>query len=317
MRCDMLKIQDGVAIVEKLYYNHSLHFLTNRTFLRTIPPDNFQARAMADIIKSYGWSYIATVATDEPYGRRGIEGFHEEARKYNICISTQRLFHFNISSEDTKQQIKDIVSELKADTKTTVIVLFCERPRAVAVLKEAQKQGMTGKTWIATEDWGFSDQIYDFDISTVGGVLGVVTHTTRLPLFEDYLATLNTTATRNPWLFEFFRMKSCEVGDRNCTIDQSLNATVLHRNKATYVMDAVYTVVLALREYMKVDAVEVLKNIDLEKLRKYMLDVNTTGTSNRLLNYDQSGNPAGITWALSVMTKDCLLLIQCYYKRKP
>ena len=251
---------------------------------------------MVDIVKHFGWSYVATVATDEAYGRRGIEGFHEEARKSNICISTQRLFHFNISDENTKRDIADIVRELKADTKTNVIVLFCERPRAVAILTEAQKQGMTGKTWIATEDWGFSERIYDFDISTVGGVLGVVTHISRLQLFEDHLASLNPNTTKNPWLLEYFRQESCEVGEKDCKIDPSLDASIMHRNKATYVMDAVYTVVLGLRKYMKCgkqDAADCLRGIDLEKLREYMLQVNRTGSSNRLISYDKVGNPAG------------------------
>ena len=73
-----------------------------------------------------------------------------EARKRNICISTQRLFHFNTSSDDSKRDIKYIVSELKANTNTDVIVLFCDWPQAVAVLTEAQNQGMMGKTWIAS-----------------------------------------------------------------------------------------------------------------------------------------------------------------------
>ena len=270
--------------------------------MRTIPPDNFQARAMVDIVKNFGWSYVATVATDEAYGRRGIEGFHEEARKSNICISTQRLFHFNISAEETKRDIRDIVRELKADTKTTVIVLFCERPRAVAILTEAQKQGMTGKTWIATEDWGFSERIYDFNIETVGGVLGVVTHVTRLDLFEEHLASLNPNTTKNPWLIEYFRQKSCNIGEKDCKINPSLNATILHRNKALYVMDAVYTVVLGLLEYMKCghqDVADCLKNINLEKLRQYMLKVNATGSGSRLVNYDENGNPAGMISTLS------------------
>lgn len=252
---------------------------------------------MADIVKSYGWTYVATVATDEDYGRRGVEGFHEEARKSNICISTQRLFHFNLSSEATKKQIKNIVSELKADTKTNVIVLFCEQPRAYAVLKEAEAQGMTGKTWIATEDWGFSERISDFDISVVGGVLGVVTHATPLPIFEKHLANLNlSTSAHNPWLLEYFREKSCEVGVKDCKINPTLNASILHRNKASYVMDAVYTVVVGLLEYMKCgaqDSADCLKNIDLERLREYMLQTNVTGTSLRLLNYDKRGNPTG------------------------
>lgn len=298
-------------IYHQLSLTTILYFRNHRTFLRTIPPDNFQARAMVDIVKKFGWSYVATVATDEDYGRRGVEGFHEEARKSNICISTQRLFHFNISDDDTKRDIKDIVSKLKADTKTNVIVLFCERPRAAAVLTEAQKQGMTGKTWIATEDWGFSQRIYDFDMSTVGGVLGVVTHATRLDLFEKHLAGLNSSTTQNPWLLEYFREKSCMVGDKNCKIDPSLNATILHRNKASYVMDAVYTVVLGLLEYMKCgepDAADCLRDIDLEKLREYMLNVNDSGSSGRLINYDKLGNPGGIIRIFCVNTESKLTL---------
>jgi hypothetical protein len=87
------------------------------------------------------------------------------------------------------------------------------------------------------------------------------------------------------------------VGDKDCKIDPSLNATILHRNKASYVMDAVYTVVLGLLDYMeygKADSADCLRDIDLEKLREYMLNVNTTGSSGRLINYDEQGNPGGI-----------------------
>lgn len=256
---------------------------------------------MVDIVKTFGWSYVATVATDEAYGRRGIEGFHEEARKANICISTQRLFHFNISSAETKREIRDIVRELKADTKTNVIVLFCERPRAVAILTEAQARGMTGKTWIATEDWGFSERIYDFHLSTVGGVLGVVTHATPLPIFENYLASLTpNNSSHNPWLMEYYRQQSCKTGEKDCEIDPSLNAAMMHRNKASYVMDAVYTVTLSLHRHFVwcskqgLDKEHCLKTVDLKKLREYMLKVNTVGASLRNLSYDWSGNPAGM-----------------------
>ena len=251
---------------------------------------------MVDIVKYYGWSYVATVATDEDYGRLGVEGFHEEAKKQGICISTQRLFNFNIRSEDTMREIEDIVRELKADTKTNVIVLFCEYPRAVAVLEEAQKQGMKGKTWIATEAWGFSSSVYDLDMSVVGGVLGVVTHAATLPIFETYLSDQNLSTTNNPWLLEYFRTKSCKIGETDCKIDPKLNAGTLTRSKSTYVMDAIYTVVLALRKYMecgKTDQADCLKNIDLERLREYMMNVSANGTSGRNISYDTLGNPAG------------------------
>ncbi|XP_046839063.1 extracellular calcium-sensing receptor-like [Xenia sp. Carnegie-2017] len=155
----------GVSSLPQISYSSTSVSLSNkeayRTFMRTIPPDNYQARAMVDILKHFNWSYVATVATDEDYGRG------------------------EWSSEDTKQEIRSIVRDLKKIERTNVIVLFCERPRAVAVLKEAQKQGLTGKTWIATEAWGFSDSVYDFDLSTVGGMVNRTGSSSRLLSYNE------------------------------------------------------------------------------------------------------------------------------------
>ncbi|XP_046839062.1 extracellular calcium-sensing receptor-like [Xenia sp. Carnegie-2017] len=291
----------GVSSLPQISYSSTSVSLSNkeayRTFMRTIPPDNYQARAMVDIVKHFNWSYVATVATDEDYGRGGVEVFNQLARRYNICISLERLFHFNISSEDTKQEIRSIVRDLKKNERTNVIVLFCERPRAVAVLKEAQKQGLTGKTWIATEDWGFSDSVYDFDLSTVGGMVGIVTHTPTVPIFEQHLRKFNLTM-ENPWILEYVREHDFNVTALNLT-----------RSKTSYIMDAAYTVALGLLEYMNCTKTKpktyencnssYIKNIDLERLRMYMLQVNITGSSSRLLSYNEDGNPEVIYYNIS------------------
>ncbi|EDO29213.1 predicted protein, partial [Nematostella vectensis] len=52
-------------------------------FLRTIPPDYIQAEVMADLVAYYGWSYVSVVATDEDYGRLGIEAFKQEVKSRN------------------------------------------------------------------------------------------------------------------------------------------------------------------------------------------------------------------------------------------
>ncbi|CAB4023161.1 metabotropic glutamate receptor 1 isoform X3, partial [Paramuricea clavata] len=243
----------GASSLPQISYSSTSVSLSNktkyRTFLRTIPPDNFQARAMADIVKNYGWSYVATVASDEVYGHLGVQGFHEEARNRNICIQTQLLFHFNTISDDSKRDIKYIVS----------------------------------------------------------GVLGVVAHDARLELFEKHLDNLNPNTTNNPWLIEYFRAKSCTVGNKDGKIDPSLNATTMQKNQASYAIDAVYTVVLGLLEYMKcgkTDGADCLKDIDLEKLREFMLKVNTTGIGERLINYDKHGNPGVIHYHISNLQPD-------------
>ena len=38
-------------------------------FARTVPPDNFQARAMVDILQYFNWTFISTVNSEGDYGK--------------------------------------------------------------------------------------------------------------------------------------------------------------------------------------------------------------------------------------------------------
>lgn len=57
-------------------------------FARTVPPDFYQAKAMAEILRYFNWTYVSTVASEGDYGETGIEAFEQEARMRNICIAT-------------------------------------------------------------------------------------------------------------------------------------------------------------------------------------------------------------------------------------
>lgn len=39
-------------------------------FSRVVPPDNFQAQAMADLVKSLNWHYASTLAVEGDYGEK-------------------------------------------------------------------------------------------------------------------------------------------------------------------------------------------------------------------------------------------------------
>ncbi|KAE8745292.1 hypothetical protein FOCC_FOCC007977 [Frankliniella occidentalis] len=39
-------------------------------FSRVVPPDNFQAQAMVDVVSSMGWKYVSTVGVEGEYGER-------------------------------------------------------------------------------------------------------------------------------------------------------------------------------------------------------------------------------------------------------
>ncbi|ELK25068.1 Metabotropic glutamate receptor 2 [Myotis davidii] len=61
-------------------------------FARTVPPDFFQAKAMAEILRFFNWTYVSTVASEGDYGETGIEAFELEARARNICVATSEKF---------------------------------------------------------------------------------------------------------------------------------------------------------------------------------------------------------------------------------
>ena len=39
-------------------------------FSRVVPPDNFQAQAMVEIVKAMGWKYVSTLAVEGGYGEK-------------------------------------------------------------------------------------------------------------------------------------------------------------------------------------------------------------------------------------------------------
>lgn len=39
-------------------------------FSRVVPPDNFQAQAMVELLKTLGWGYVSTVAVEGDYGEK-------------------------------------------------------------------------------------------------------------------------------------------------------------------------------------------------------------------------------------------------------
>jgi hypothetical protein len=249
---------------------------------------------MADLVSYYKWSYVSTIATDEDYGRLGIEAFKKEVKTRNVCISIDELFHPDNNQQNTKDKIKQIIYKLKHDKKANVVVLFCEGPNALAVLEEAERQGLRDKIWIGTEAWGDKPTVLPFKGSTVGGMLGVLPWKGDIDEFERHMRNLTPANTEhNPWFEAYWQGEfGCKVNEtqremniKNTTCDNktgnvSCNKTLLSKiihdkqiwscpgfpgdglptaaelqlNKAPNVMDSVYAIAWALHKMMNCTA---------------------------------------------------------------
>lgn len=277
----------GVESIPQISYSSTSPSLSDKkhfpSFLRTIPPDYIQAQVMADLVSYYKWTYVSTIATDEDYGRLGIEAFKKEIKTRNACISVDELFHPDNNLQTTKDKIKHIIQKLKEDKKASVVVLFCEGPNALAVLEEAEKQGLRDKIWIGTEAWGDKPTLLPFKSSTVGGMLGVVPWKGDIEEFEKHMEQLTPLDSgHNPWFDDYWKgefgcihngsdtpnVTHCnnETDHKNCTRNVTSlpvnttrwkcpgnklpTAAGIQLNKAPNVMDSVYAIAWALHKML-------------------------------------------------------------------
>ncbi|CAH3124260.1 unnamed protein product, partial [Porites lobata] len=272
----------GVDDTPQISYSSTSVLLSDKTvypsFFRTIPSDTYQAQALADLLKHFGWTYVSIVASDNAYGRAGVDSLRTELKKREICIALEEIFNPSLS----QQELRHIIELLKNEQKAKVIILWCERPNAVGFLNEASRQKLGGKTWIGTETWGDAYQLKTLDENVVGGMLGVLPLLKRHEDYEEHLSRLQPNNTDyNPWMWEYWTDKfDCFTHDADhsnaipvsnlqgleemyyvyttkrpnvtllCPKTSSAkppSADLLPRNKYTNVMDAVYAVAHAVK----------------------------------------------------------------------
>uniref|UniRef100_A0A7N6BWA8 G-protein coupled receptors family 3 profile domain-containing protein n=1 Tax=Anabas testudineus TaxID=64144 RepID=A0A7N6BWA8_ANATE len=133
-------------------YFSSCACLSNRvkypTFFRTVSSDYFQAKALAALIKRFGWEWIGVIQSDNDYGRSGILAFSEEVKKLGVCIAFvgKILRTYNI------EKILNVVEIIKQST-VKVILAFVPEGDFYPLMTEIVKQNITGIQWLSTDAW--------------------------------------------------------------------------------------------------------------------------------------------------------------------
>ncbi|XP_053356963.1 extracellular calcium-sensing receptor-like [Clarias gariepinus] len=125
--------------------------LSNRkeypSFFRTIASDYYQSRALAYLVKLFGWSWVGAVNSDNDYGNNGMAIFLNAAKEEGICVEYSEKF----DRSDTARIMK-VVDIIKKGTARVVIIFIAQADMNV-LIEQLILKNVTGYQMIGVESW--------------------------------------------------------------------------------------------------------------------------------------------------------------------
>ncbi|XP_042369429.1 extracellular calcium-sensing receptor-like, partial [Plectropomus leopardus] len=184
------------------------------SFFRTIPSDQFQADALAKLVKHFGWTWIGAVRSDSDYGNNGMASFLEAARKEGICVEYSESLH-QTNPWSRIQRVADVIRRSTA----MVVVAFAASGDMRILLEELSRKPSPPRQWIGSESWVTDQDLLKFSFCT--GAIGFAIEKSVIPGLRDFLLDLSPSkVSASPVLTEFWENAfNCRLGK---TTDKSV-----------------------------------------------------------------------------------------------
>nr|XP_055030325.1 extracellular calcium-sensing receptor-like [Misgurnus anguillicaudatus] len=226
--------------------------LSNRkdfpSFFRTIASDYHQSRALAYIVKHFGWTWVGAVNSDNDYGNSGMAIFLNTAQEEGICVEYSVKFY-----RTEPEKLLKVVNIIKQST-AKVIVAFLTSSEMSNLLEQLYIQNITGLQMIGVEAWITAKRlITPTSFHVLGGSLGFSVRKIDIGGFSDYVI-------KAFWDTAF----QCSEGDGNSSQDavncskyqdllvlKNYNEDVPEQRYSSNVYKAVYAVAYALHNLLK------------------------------------------------------------------
>ncbi|KAI4029919.1 glutamate metabotropic receptor 2 [Homo sapiens] len=212
-------------------------------FARTVPPDFFQAKAMAEILRFFNWTYVSTVASEGDYGETGIEAFELEARARNICVATSE----KVGRAMSRAAFEGVVRALLQKPSARVAVLFTRSEDARELLAASQRLNASF-TWVASDGWGALESVVAGSEGAAEGAITIELASYPISDFASYFQSLDPwNNSRNPWFREFWEQRfRCSFRQRDCAAHSLRAVPFEQESKIMFVVNAVYAMAHAL-----------------------------------------------------------------------
>ncbi|XP_075329395.1 extracellular calcium-sensing receptor-like [Odontesthes bonariensis] len=274
------------------------------SFFRTIPSDYYQSRALAKLVKHFGWTWVGAVRSDNDYGNNGMATFISAASQEGICVEYSEA----ISRTGSREQVERVVKVIRRGT-ARVLVAFLAYDEMDVLLEEALRQNLSGLQWVGSESWITSGHLAKKRYSGVlTGSLGFAIRKAKITGLQEFLLQVNPSQDpQNNLLREFWEatfgcsFQSSLHGTEQCSGSERLQdinnpfTDVSELRISNNVYKAVYAVAHAVHNMLKCGQKHscVWKDhLEPKLVGKHLQDVNFTIQSGERVYFDEKGDPA-------------------------
>ncbi|XP_034161052.2 extracellular calcium-sensing receptor-like [Pangasianodon hypophthalmus] len=160
--------------------------LSNRkeypSFFRTIASDYYQSRALAYLVKHFGWSWVGAVNSDNDYGNSGMSIFLNAAKEEGICVEYSEKF-----DRSDPEKIKKVADIIKKGTAKVIIVFLAHIDMNI-LIDHLILKNVTGYQMIGVEGWITAvNLVTPASYNILAGSIGLDVGKLNISGFADYV----------------------------------------------------------------------------------------------------------------------------------
>uniref|UniRef100_A0AAQ5XI28 Olfactory receptor C family, v3 n=1 Tax=Amphiprion ocellaris TaxID=80972 RepID=A0AAQ5XI28_AMPOC len=158
------------------------------TFFRVIPNDDYQVKAIAQLLVHFNWTWVGLVRGDHEYGRFAVQGLLRELQGTKVCVAYQEMIPLLYN----QQRALEIMQVNTKNSLAKVVVVFSAEGEMTPFLRDYMAQNITGIQWVASEAWVTASvftgsEYYPY----LGGTIGFGIRTGHISRLSNYLQTIN------------------------------------------------------------------------------------------------------------------------------
>ncbi|XP_036398140.1 G-protein coupled receptor family C group 6 member A-like [Megalops cyprinoides] len=309
----------ALPLLPQISYSSTSELLSRKhkfpSFLRTVPSDAHQTRAIVQLAKKLNWESMGVIGSDDEYGKYGVERIIDYMNN-DVCLDFKKILssNFSVNGSQTRVELNELMGTIKNST-AEAIVIFTKDSNARIILEEAARLGVN-RTWVASDAWSTSIELAGLkDIQQVGRVIGFTAKRNKVPGFKEYVRNFTAHSFANNSFFQKYlslnpacsrssdddALQNCSIYD---TVDDSENSPVncvniqcvteyIDEDESYSIYLAVNVIAHALHSLLKCNDVRCERNTTFYawELLEEIKHVNFTLDNLTNIAFDQNGDP--------------------------